>query len=125
MSRLFVAIDVPEAVRASLGATKLPIETARWVPEDQLHLTLRFIGDAEAPLEAAIIAELAKIEATAFEIAIDGVGQFPKNRPARILWAGTKPVEPLHELAKRVDEAVTAAGVAPLDKPFSPHFTLA
>jgi RNA 2',3'-cyclic 3'-phosphodiesterase len=125
MARLFVAIDVPPEVRAQLVGCKRPIAGARWVPEDQIHLTLRFIGDADEAAQRAIEAELAKVRARAFELAIDAVGQFPANRSARVLWAGVKPIEALVSLAKQVEEAVVAAGLEPETRAFSPHVTLA
>src|SRR5262249_19820172 len=91
----------------------------------QIHLTLRFIGDADEAMQREIEAALELIEVPAFTLAIRGTGQFPKNRAARVLWAGVDPEAPLVALARKVDEAVVAAGVAPEDRDFSPHVTLA
>jgi 2'-5' RNA ligase len=125
MSRLFLAIDLPPAVQAQLAALKTALEGARWVPREQLHLTLRFIGDTDEASEKELRAMLALIEVPAFDMAIFGVGQFPKNRPPHVLWAGARPVEPVTHLAAAIEEAVTGAGVAPEQRPFAPHITLA
>jgi 2'-5' RNA ligase len=125
VSRLFVAIDVPDIVRAKLASLKTSIDGARWVPAEQIHLTLRFIGDAEAELERSIRGALRGVAAASFEIAVKGVGQFPKDRPARVLWVGVEPEAPLVALASAVEEALHATGLTPEDRPFSPHITLA
>ena len=61
---------------------------ARWVPPDQLHLTLRFVGDADESLFQAIKGELGRVKGAPLQIGINGTGHFPPGNRARVLWAG-------------------------------------
>jgi RNA 2',3'-cyclic 3'-phosphodiesterase len=123
-ARLFVALDVPpDAARAVAGlCTDLP--GARWSDPAQLHLTLRFMA-AVPDDEVPVVAErLATIHRPRFRLALQGVGVFPPGRrPARVLWAGLAPQEPLHALKAAIDGALGPDEEA--DRGFRPHLTLA
>ena len=86
MQRLFVAIDVPETVRAELAGLAEPLEGVVWTRPEQLHLTLRFIGETEKRegLEAA----LERVRVEPFILPVGGIGVFPHRGPAKVLWAG-------------------------------------
>ena len=88
MHRLFVAIDTPENIRAQLEALLSGVPGARWVTSDQLHLTLRFVGEVDGPTFRDIADALGGVEEEAFELALKGVGHFPPRGKAKILWAG-------------------------------------
>ena len=125
MVRLFVAVDLPQAVRERLSALQGGVPAARWVASENLHLTLRFIGEVDYATARDIDDALNRIRAPAFAVAVAGVGCFgPEKRP-RALWAGTDPSSPLQFLRDKVDRAVVAAGLAPDDRKFKPHVTLA
>ena len=121
MSRLFVAIDPPDAVRKELGGLRAALNGARWVDTPQLHVTLRFIGDGETE---SVGNALALVRFSAFSISFAGVGRFPPRRSPRVLWAGIEPEESLRTLQTKVEAALRGAGIAPDEKPFSPHLTL-
>lgn len=124
--RLFVAIDPPDAVRKELAALPKGLDGARWVKADQLHVTLRFIGDTPPEAIDVLAAGIGCVEASGFSLSMSGFGVFPRRGAPRVLWAGLTPAEPLRDLAAAVDGAMAATGkVAPADKPFSPHLTLA
>lgn len=123
MPRLFVAIDVPDSVRARLVPLKREQPGVKWERIENAHITLRFIGDFEDV--EAIKAALATVRAPAFETAIRGSGQFPPKRSARVIWAGLHPVQEIIALASLIDRAVVSAGVEPDERSFSPHLTLA
>jgi 2'-5' RNA ligase len=95
------------------------------VRPEQLHLTLRFIGDADEGLFATIRDGLGGIRAPSFPIALKGVGCFPSPRRPRVVWVGTEAGDPLFHLQREVERIVSEAGVAPDEKRFSPHITLA
>lgn len=121
--RLFVAVVPPEPIRRQLASLRDDIPRARWVPAERLHLTLRFLGEvAEADLPG-LEAALAAVRHDVFEVAFSGVGRF--GRPPRALWAGVAPPEPLEALAAAVERAVQSVGLAPADRPFAAHLTLA
>lgn len=124
MHRLFVAIRPPEAIRQQLLGLMGGLHDLRWQNDDQLHLTLRFIGEVDRPMADDIAAELARIRFDAFTIALDGVGKFEKRRHGA-LWAGVHPKDQLKALAAKVERACQSAGVEPEQRANRPHITLA
>jgi 2'-5' RNA ligase len=125
MKRLFVALDLPEAIRTRLGWLAGGIPGARWTPPEALHLTLRFIGEVEDGLAGDIAAALVQVNAPGFSLTLDGVGHFGGARGARALWAGVAAAPALHLLQHRVEAAVVRAGVAHDTRKYTPHVTLA
>ena len=124
MHRLFVAIRPPEEVRDLLVDAMDDSPALRWVGDEQLHLTLRFIGEVERPAANDIAAALDRIRSPAFELQVKGVGKFEK-RNGGALWAGVTPKEPVAALAGKVERALQQAGLEPEHRAFSPHITLA
>ena len=124
MHRLFVAIRLPEPVRDVLvDATEEPSDL-HWVAEDNLHLTLRFIGNVERPFATDIAAALSNVRADSFQLRLAGVGTFDR-RSGGALWAGVAPKQPVIGLAAKVERACLAAGLEPEHRAFHPHITLA
>lgn len=124
MHRLFVAIRPPAPVRAQLLAMMAGIAGARWQSEDQLHLTLRFIGEVERPVAEDVAAALASIHHPSFTIALEGVGSF-ERRGKGALWLGATPEHDLQALHKKVDQACQRVGLAPEGRAYRPHVTIA
>ena len=124
MHRLFVAIRPPERVRDLLVDAMDDSPALRWVPDDNLHLTLRFVGEVERPLADDIAHALQRVRSDPFELRIDGVGRFDQRNGGAV-WAGVKPKEPVATLAAKVDRACVAAGIEPERRLFHPHITLA
>lgn len=124
--RLFIALAVPSAVRDALVALAEPLPGLAWTRPDQLHVTLRFLGDVPVEKIEPIVARLAQVRVAPFILPIEGTGSFPPNGPARVLWIGTGSGHPrLFQLRQRLDDALLAAGL-PLDvRVFLPHITLA
>ena len=133
MIRAFVAVPVEDGVvrRRLAGARSLlpELRGVRWVPETQLHFTLKFLGDLEeSRLGAARRAAAAAARAAprAFELALEGLGAFPPSGSARVVWAGCGAgAAALASLAASVEDAFLAAGFPREARPFSPHLTLA
>jgi 2'-5' RNA ligase len=125
MARLFVAIRPPQPIRAMLLGVMGGVSGARWQSDDQLHLTLRFIGDADRHVEADLIAGLAGVRHPPFEISIAGMGSFARRGRPEAIWAGVAPHDQLKTLHKKVDQACQRAGLAPEGRAYSPHITLA
>lgn len=123
--RLFVAIDLPTAVKTPLTRLKLNLDGVRPVPAEQLHLTLRFIGDVDTPTLELVKNALAEIHAEPFKLAVNSIGHFPPSRFPRVLWVGVEPVPELLQLQHKVELAVRSAGIAAEERPFSPHITIA
>ncbi|MEO6581908.1 MAG: RNA 2',3'-cyclic phosphodiesterase [Sphingomicrobium sp.] len=124
MLRLFVAIRPPEAIRDHLIDAMADSPELRWVDDEQLHLTLRFIGEVERPLADDIALALSRIRSDPFELSVGGVG-LSEQRSRGALWAGVQPVESIAALAAKVERACVAAGLEPERRAFHPHITLA
>ena len=124
MHRLFVAIRPPESIRDQLLDLMEGVPDLRWQQDEQLHLTLRFIGEVERPMADDIAAELGRIRFARFSVALDSVGKFKKRRHGAI-WAGVQPKEQLKALAAKVERACQSAGVEPEQRAYHPHITLA
>jgi 2'-5' RNA ligase len=123
--RLFIAIDPPEEVRAEVAALCRGIEGARWVPSEQFHVTLRFLGEVGPEMAARIGKSLESVREPAFRVGFAGVGRFPPRRSPRVLWAGLEPEEPPLRLHDEIESRLREIGVAGNGKKFSPHLTLA
>ena len=124
MHRLFVALRPPEDIRDLLIDAMDDSPELRWVGDDNLHLTLRFIGEVERPLADDIALALSRVRSERFELRIAGVGIF-EQRNGGALWAGVQPKEPVAALAAKVERACVAAGLEPERRAFHPHVTLA
>ena len=103
--RLFVALSVPDAVAQSLLLLQGGVPGARWQTREQLHLTLRFIGEVDGRETAALKDALAAIDAPAFHLELHGVGQFGNRKP-NTLWAAVRPSPELEHLQRKVDNAI-------------------
>ena len=125
MHRLFVAIRPPRPIRERLLATMGGVRGARWLEEDQLHLTLRFIGEVDRHVAGDVHAALASVHHPRFEIALNGIGAFERRGEPVVIWAGVTPHEPLKALHKKIDQACLRAGVEPDRRAYAPHITLA
>lgn len=124
MHRLFVAIRPPEPIRDLLIDAMDDGPELRWVGEDNIHLTLRFIGEVERPAAEDLAAALERVRFPAFELRISGVGQFA-HRNGGALWAAVEPREDVSALAAKIERACTAAGLQPERRAFHPHITVA
>ena len=124
MHRLFVAIRPPEAIREALLDLMEGVPDLRWQQDEQLHLTLRFVGEVERPVAEDLAAELERIRFDRFEMALDGVGKFEKHRHGA-LWAGVAPRDQLKALNAKVERACQSAGLEPERRAYHPHITLA
>ena len=124
MHRLFVAIRPPEDIRDRLIDVMDDGADFRWQSDEQLHLTLRFIGEVERPLANDLAVALAAVRAPAFELRLAGLGSFDR-RSGGVLWAGVAPTEPVKALAARIERTCQAVGLPPERRAFHPHITLA
>ena len=124
MHRLFVAIRPPEDVRDLLIDAMDDSPALRWVGDEQLHLTLRFIGEVERPVANDIGAALNRLRSPPFELRVSGVGKFEK-RNGGALWAAVEPKPPVTALTAKVERALQQAGLEPERRAFTPHITLA
>ena len=133
--RLFVALEIPAAVRDNLTAqvaelrelsAKVADKRPRWVRPENLHVTLKFIGEVEAAKLEGIRSALTAIGLDA-PVGLDfrGLGFFPDERYPRVLWAGLHASGNLPVLARDIDGALEGQGIARDQRAFTPHLTLA
>ena len=125
MIRLFVALGLPDELRDELSAMCGGIPGARWVPEENYHLTLRFIGEVPNWQAQEADEALSGIRAPGFELTLRGLGTFGKNGRIASLWAGVEKTEPLLFLQSKVETALQRIGLEPERRRFAPHVTLA
>lgn len=124
MHRLFVALRPPEPIRDLLIDAMDDGADFRWQNEEQLHLTLRFIGEADRPVADDLAHALGKIHAERFEARISGAGRF-EQRSTGALWAGVEPKEPIAALAAKIERVCQGVGLEAERRAFHPHITLA
>jgi len=129
--RLFVAVDLPEAVKAGLDAAVAPLRAAlpaaRWVRPNLYHLTLAFLGETaadRAPALAQALREQLEQEG-GFRAHFSALGSFPNSGHVRTLWVGLEPAVRFVRLAELVQDGLRAVGAPFDDKPFRSHVTLA
>jgi 2'-5' RNA ligase len=125
MPRLFVAIDLPDTIKDQLGALCDGVPGAKWVKRDQLHLTLRFVGEVTDVKFRVIQDTLNRIRAAPFAMAMQGVGQFPPKRAARVLWVAVDVPPELGVLQRQIETTLVKLSYPPEERPFSAHITLA
>ncbi len=124
LMRLFAALPIPESIAERLTALQTGVSGAAWRPPANFHITLRFFGDVPHALARELDGELAEIEASSFEVALDGAGWFGRREPTA-LWAGVAPSAELERLAKSCERAARRIGLPAEKRPFRPHVTLA
>lgn len=131
--RMFVAIALPEDVRAALGqvtaalAAQSPPRAVRWVKPELMHVTLRFLGDTAVSLLPTITAELDRVTAQhqRFNLTVTGLGCFPNRKRPRVIWAGLQGgVAQAQALAAAVNVMLSPLGWEKEERPFRPHLTL-
>lgn len=125
MLRLFIGLPIPETLVDRLTLLQGGIPGARWVPEANFHLTLRFLGEVEPPVGEDIVHALDRIQADPVALALDGVGTFGTQRSPALLFANVPRTDALVALNRKVERAMGQLGLAADRRKFHPHITLA
>ena len=128
--RAFIAIDLPESIRAALRKKQASFRSAcpdaRWTQAEGIHLTLKFLGEIAEGKVAEVCDGLKKLDRfEAFTVALKGFGFFPDFRRPRVFWAGVDAPPNLEQLAEQVEVAMSRIGFAREERAFRPHLTLA
>jgi RNA 2',3'-cyclic 3'-phosphodiesterase len=124
MIRLFIAVDLPETIVPFIAGMGGAIPGSRPVPKDQLHLTLKFIGDTDTGLLPDIKDALHSVEFPQFSFQLCGVGHFPPRGMPRVLWAGIRPAAETVSLRNKIETTLADIGIEREHRKFSPHLTL-
>ncbi|MGQ0662340.1 MAG: RNA 2',3'-cyclic phosphodiesterase [Pseudomonadota bacterium] len=125
MVRLFVGLELPEDVRQRLSGLCAGVPGAKWVGLQNLHVSLRFIGEVGEGEAEDIDAALAAVRTRRFELTLAGVGHFESGGQVRTLWVGVEKNAEVMALRGRVESALVRVGLAPAGRRFLPHVTLA
>jgi 2'-5' RNA ligase len=129
--RLFLAINLPAAVRLEVAAAtadlRATVPELAWVTEPRLHLTLKFLGEQPEERIEEIEAALAGVAGRHRELVMTlaGVGAFPNFRRARVVWMGVQQEPRLELLHHDIELACERLGFELEGRPFRPHLTLA
>jgi 2'-5' RNA ligase len=132
MLRSFIAVEIPTGIQTALAGSlaslkqALPKPLVRWVAPQNVHLTLKFLGDV-SPANLERLAETLKAEVAnheTFTLSVGGLGAFPTPNRARILWVGLEAPAALMALLRGIEAATASLGFPAEDRPFSPHLTI-
>jgi RNA 2',3'-cyclic 3'-phosphodiesterase len=123
--RLFVALDLPWELKDRLAMLAGGLPGARWVPPDNHHLTLRFIGEVPGHRADEIDHALAVLRGKGFHLTLTGLGTFEKSGRPTALWVGVERNQALDHLQSKVETALQRIGLEPERRRFAPHVTLA
>ena len=128
--RLFVAGNLPSAIRDAVYAGAAPLREAtsaiKWVTASSLHITLKFLGERDERLVGDLTGALEMVAAghAPMEIRLTEVGAFPNFRRPRVVWIGMTCQDALRALVRDIDHAFAPLGIAPETRPFQAHLTL-
>ncbi len=130
--RAFIAIDLSEEILKSLAQVVAELKKrlggapVRWTPSQNIHLTIKFLGDVSVAnldmLTKLLRAEAARQEP--FELSVGGLGAFPSLRRPQVIWSGVEAPAELVTLQRGVETEMARLGYAPEGRPFSPHLTI-
>lgn len=137
--RAFIAVELPAEMRRDLDAIIRRLQekmsssggerarkAVRWVPSDNIHLTLKFLGEVSNS-NVEVLARMLRSEAAhhkPFQVKVEGLGAFPNKRRPRVIWIGSEAPPTLMALQNAIEAETRALGYPTEDRPFSPHLTL-
>ena len=128
--RLFIAIEIPPIVRRALAGLLMEFRAiapqAKWVRAENMHITLKFLGETESSKLAAVRETLSAIHSSqAVTLRFLGLGFFPNENRAKVFWAGIESSANLPAIAVEIDQSMHRLGFPLENRPFTPHLTLA
>ena len=131
--RTFIAVDFPPYMLKKIAEitaffrTLTPEKHLKWVETDNLHLTIKFLGEIEEYKTAQVKHTLSQAlkDQNCFDIEINGLGMYPSKNNPRVIWLGITGANPLTEIFKVLNLELTALDITPERRAFSPHLTIA
>ena len=129
--RAFIAVELPLEIRktvcASTSKLRSEIETlVRWVPIENMHLTLKFLGDV-SPSNLELLAQMLRAEMdlfNCFDLRLNGIGSFPNLKRPRVIYIGMQAPAALEALQRGIESASSRLGYGAEERGFSPHLTI-
>ena len=125
MPRLFFGLEIPPAIKQRLLKVRSAVPGAKWQSDEQLHITLLFLGSVEEEQLIAVRNSASEIQIEPFSLQVAGLGCFGQPRKPRNLWAGVQPAAPVDRLHKTLQAQMEKLGFATEKRTFHPHITLA
>lgn len=123
--RLFVGLEIPDGIKSHVGMVCSGVAGARWQSPEQMHITLRFIGEVGQSHIPDINSALGRILVPSFRLQLRGVDIFGEPNRPRMLWAGVEPMAPIQHLRDKVEQALVRTGLDAETRKYKPHLTLA
>ena len=131
--RTFIAVDFPQNMLTKINEIttyfkkETPTNALKWVQTDNLHLTLKFIGEIKESKVGQVKETLTNAlqGQNAFNIQVGCLGMYPNKNNPRVIWLGIINEKPLIHIAKNLDQALTTLDIKPERRAFSPHLTIA
>jgi 2'-5' RNA ligase len=130
--RAFIAVEIPSEIHKAIESKAAPLRAAldaslvRWVPTDNIHLTLKFLGDV-SPTNVEMLSQMLSVEVSqhsTFALKFGGLGAFPNPRRPRVIWIGIQAPAGLEALQRGIEAAAATLGYPSEERPFSPHLTI-
>ena len=130
--RAFIAVEIPSSLQNTIQESTASLrkmlgnELVRWVPPQNVHLTLKFLGDVSSS-NLDLIKQMLTAEAAqhlCFEMQVEGIGSFPNPRRPRVIWVGLHAPAALESLQRGIESASARLGYTSEEKSFSPHLTI-
>lgn len=125
MLRLFIALDLPQDIKDRIRPLLSGVPGAKWSRPENLHLTLRFLGNTDGRTFVDLRDRLSQIDAPEFDLELKGVGTFSEGQKVTQLWAGVAKSEGLIRLQTKIERLVQMEGFPAETRKFHPHVTLA
>ncbi|MEW6086574.1 MAG: RNA 2',3'-cyclic phosphodiesterase [Chloroflexota bacterium] len=129
--RAFIAIEIPHAIQQAIHQATSSLRAdlgslVRWVPPENIHLTMKFLGDI-SPAQVVLLTQGLRTEADsvpAFEVHVGRLGSFPSMKRARVLWVGVQAPAGMVTLSRGIESACARLGYEAEKRGFSPHLTI-
>ncbi len=128
--RCFISINLPEDLKRNINEAievlKERKPDVKWVPAENLHITLKFLGSTDEEVASQLERKLSALASRhySFRIGLHGMGLFPDKRRPRVVWIDLTDVEEVKKLQEEVEESAVTYGYSRENRPFSPHLTV-